>query len=150
MNHDHASLRPARVADADAIGRLAAELGYPAGPAKMLERVAKILDDPGHYVAIAEDGAGSLLGWVHAEHRLSLSGGERVEITGLVVDPAVRRGGVGTALVAAAEKWAASRGAATMRVRSNTARDISHPFYEALGYTRSKTQHVYTRSLGSG
>ena len=69
---------------------------------------------------------------------------------GLVFDPAVRRGGVGTALVAAAEKWAASRGAATMRVRSNTARDISHPFYEALGYTRSKTQHVYTRSLGSG
>lgn len=149
MTHDHASLRPARLADADAISRLAAELGYPTAPVEMRERLAKIMDHPGHYVAIAEDGAGRLLGWVHAEYRLLLSGGERVEITGLVVDPAVRRGGLGKALVAAAEKWAASRGAATMRVRSNTARDVSHLFYEALGYTRSKTQHVYTRSLGS-
>ena len=28
-------------------------------------------------------------------------------------------------------------------VRSNVARESSHPFYEALGYKREKTQHVY-------
>jgi hypothetical protein len=32
-------------------------------------------------------------------------------------------------------------------VRSNAARAESHPFYEALGYVRSKTQHVYTKTI---
>ncbi len=34
-----------------------------------------------------------------------------------------------------------------MTVRSNAARELSHPFYEALGYARAKTQHVYVKSL---
>jgi hypothetical protein len=33
------------------------------------------------------------------------------------------------------------------RVRSNVARELSHPFYESLGYERAKTQHVYRKTL---
>ncbi|HEY8519707.1 MAG TPA: hypothetical protein VIN61_06480 [Gammaproteobacteria bacterium] len=35
-------------------------------------------------------------------------------------------------------------------MRSNTARELSPPFYEALGYSRVKTQHVYTKILECG
>jgi predicted N-acetyltransferase YhbS len=35
-----------------------------------------------------------------------------------------------------------------MTVRSNVVRSGSHPFYERLGYARSKTQHAYRKALG--
>jgi hypothetical protein len=34
-----------------------------------------------------------------------------------------------------------------MAVRSNVARAESHPFYERLGYVRTKTQHAYRKRL---
>ena len=41
-------VRPATAADAPAIARLSAELGYPAVEAAMAARVARILADPAH------------------------------------------------------------------------------------------------------
>jgi GNAT superfamily N-acetyltransferase len=63
------------------------------------------------------------------------------------VDACARRSGAGRALVAAIERWAASRGVAQVSVRSNVVRVESHPFYERLGYTRVKTQHSYRKNL---
>jgi GNAT superfamily N-acetyltransferase len=85
------------------------------------------------------------LGCMHVEHRLSLAEGERAEIMGLVVDPGARAQGLGRDLVNSAESWARERGLAVVTVRSNVARELSHPFYEALGYSREKTQHVYRK-----
>ena len=70
---------------------------------------------------------------------------DRAELIGLVVDSAARRRGLGRALVDAAEQWARSRGLTTVKVRSNVTRELSHPFYEALGYVREKTQHSYRK-----
>jgi GNAT superfamily N-acetyltransferase len=64
---------------------------------------------------------------------------------GLVVDSSVRRRGTGRVLVDAAEQWAESQGLAALTIRSNVSRELSHPFYEALGYVREKTQHVYRK-----
>jgi GNAT superfamily N-acetyltransferase len=66
---------------------------------------------------------------------------------GLVIDAGARRQGLGRELVEVAERWAASRGLPSLTVRSNAARELSHPFYLALGYTRDKTQHVYSKKL---
>jgi GNAT superfamily N-acetyltransferase len=65
-----------------------------------------------------------------------------------VVDGRRRRGGIGGRLVAEAERWAATRGLRHMSVRSNVAREESHPFYQALGYGRVKTQQVYRKAIG--
>ncbi|HVD32140.1 MAG TPA: GNAT family N-acetyltransferase, partial [Gemmatimonadales bacterium] len=65
----------------------------------------------------------------------------------LVVDPAYRSHGVGRGLVTAVEQWAANRGLEQMTVRSNVARAESHPFYQRLGYIRTKTQHAYRKAL---
>ena len=42
------------------------------------------------------------------------------------------------------------RGLSSLTVRSNVVRELSHPFYESLGYSRRKTQHVYHKALASG
>jgi GNAT superfamily N-acetyltransferase len=142
------SIRPARNADADEIRRLAGELGYPVEAGEMAGRVAAVLADSKHQVLVAAGESGDrLLGWTHVEQRRSIAGGDHAEIMGMIIDPTARRLGIGAALVAAAEEWATARRLTTIEVRSNVVRDISHPFYEARGYARVKTQHSYEKSL---
>lgn len=138
--------RPARRDDASEVARLSGELGYPVDIQAIAARLDALLGDRRQCVRVA-DGEGRLAGWIAAERRLSLEAGERVEITGLVVDGAIRRGGVGRALVAAAEAWAKGQGIDLVVVRSNVQRQTSHPFYQALGYARHKSQHVYAKRL---
>jgi GNAT superfamily N-acetyltransferase len=139
-------IRRARGADAAELARLSGELGYPVTAEEMARRLAVLLPNERHLVAVAA-GGGALRGWTHVEHRFSLEGGDRVELMGLVVDSKSRRGGLGRELVALAEAWASARGLASLTVRSNAARAESHPFYEKLGYARSKTQHVYGKTI---
>lgn len=148
MSSVHAKIRGAQVGDAAEMARLAGELGYPMSSAEMMRRLDLLLTDARHHVAVVAD-EDQLLGWVHVEHRVSLEGGERAELMGLVVDSTVRRQGWGKALLDAAESWALAQGLSTLTVRSNVARHSSHPFYESFGYTRSKTQHVYAKKLKS-
>jgi GNAT superfamily N-acetyltransferase len=144
-----AKIRDAQVTDAGEMARLAGELGYPMSSAEMARRLAVLLPDRRHHVAVvaSED---RLLGWAHVEHRFSLEGGDRAELMGLVVDSSFRRQGWGKALLAVAESWALAQALSSLTVRSNVARHSSHPFYESFGYTRSKTQHVYAKMLKGG
>jgi len=147
MSGAQPALRRARADDGAEMARLSAQLGYPLSVAEMTRRLTVLSTNERHYVAVAAVGE-RLLGWMHVEHRSSLEGGERAELMGLVVDSGARRLGLGRALVDAAEKWARDRGLPSLTVRSNAARELSHPFYEALGYTREKTQHVYKKTIG--
>ena len=112
----------------------------------MARRLAKVLASPTHHEAVVASGNG-LLGWVGMERRVSLESGERAELLGLIVDATARRGGWGHALVKHAEQWTVARGLSALVMRSNIVRDQSHPFYEAIGYSRDKTQHVYVKQL---
>lgn len=138
-------LRSAELSDAGEISRLSAQLGYPAPVDAFQERLRKLLASPKHAVFVAEADGGRLAGFIAVEQRLIIEYGERAEIAALVVDAEIRRGGVGRALVAAAERWAAELGMQDVVVRSNAMRAVSHPFYESLGYERTKTQHVYRK-----
>jgi GNAT superfamily N-acetyltransferase len=137
-------IRHALIDDAAEMARLAGELAYPMSTAEMARRLGVLLPNDRHYIAVAATGK-DLLGWVHVEHRFSLEAGDRAELMGLVVDSSARRRGVGRELVDVAENWALARGLSAITVRSNAARELSHPFYEALGYSREKTQHVYRK-----
>jgi GNAT superfamily N-acetyltransferase len=140
------SLRPAALADADAIAALSGQLGYPVQPEVVRARLGLVLPREDQAVLVARDGD-RILGWIHGADQLLVESERRCEIMGLVVDATVRRGGVGRALVAAIERWAAARGLALVSVRSAVHRAESHPFYERLGYERVKTQHVYRKRL---
>jgi GNAT superfamily N-acetyltransferase len=54
---------------------------------------------------------------------------------------------VGKLLVQAAVRWAAERGYAKVRVRSNVVREDAHRFYEREGFQRAKTQAVFDLRL---
>jgi GNAT superfamily N-acetyltransferase len=138
-------IRRAQTSDAAEMARLSGELGYSMSIDEMRAALGRLLADPRHFIAVADEGSDQLLAWMHVEHRTSMQSADRAELIGLVVDGRARRRGTGRALVDAAEQWAQSRGLTTLTVRSNVARDLSHPFYEALGYIREKTQHVYRK-----
>lgn len=143
-------IRAACPADAARLAALSGELGYPAGPEVMTGRLEAIGRRPSDVVLVAELAPAELVGWIHATEQAVLEYGLRAEILGLVVDQRYRQHGVGRALVAAVERWAADRGLVQISVRSAVTRDASHAFYERLGYQRIKTQHAYRKPLVPG
>jgi len=139
-------IRPARLEDAAEIATLSTELGYPTSEGEMKRRMEKLLQSNSYFLAVAENES-RVIARVAAEKRLLLESGERAEIVGLIVTTSARRSGTGLALVKAAEAWAVEQGMPSISVRSNVARVESHPFYERLGYVRTKTQHAYAKQL---
>ena len=140
-------IRSATLADAAEIARLSAQLGQAAEASVFTERLRRIAALPTHAILVHEGKSGRLAGFIGVEQRLLIESGDRVEIVALVVDAGARRDGTGRRLVMAAEDWARARGIDRVLVRSNIARAEAHAFYPALGYARSKTQHVYLKQL---
>ena len=143
-------IRGAEPADASRIAALSGVLGYPVPPEALLGRLERVLARPEDMVLVAEEPATGVIGWIHGAEQELLESGRRCEIMGLVVDPRCRGQGTGRRLIDALEQWAADRGLEQMSVRSNVSRAESHPFYERLGYSRAKTQHVYCKQLPKG
>ena len=139
-------VRRAATADAARLAELSEILGYPVALSSLAPRLERLLARVEDAVLVAEAESG-VVGWVHGAEQELLESGRRCEILGLVVDPAYRSHGVGRRLVTAVEQWAANRGLEQMTVRSNVARAESHPFYQRLGYIRTKTQHAYRKAL---
>jgi GNAT superfamily N-acetyltransferase len=140
------TIRPAVPADAAAIAGLSGQLGYPVSPVAVARRLERLLPRADQVVLVADAG-GLLAGWIHGAEQELVEADRRCEILGLVIDQRRRREGTGRRLVAAVEEWAVSRGLGEMSVRSNVTRAESHPFYEAIGYRRVKTQQVYRKRL---
>ncbi len=141
------TIRTATPDDAGSLAELSGTLGYPVSSEAMRLRLERLLNEETEIVIVAEQPAGTVVGWLHGSEQELLESGTRCEILGLVVDEVHRRQGTGRALVAAVEAWARQRGLQQVAVRSNIARTESHGFYEHLGYIRTKTQHAYRKSL---
>lgn len=101
----------------------------------------------GHAVFVAIDEASAILGFAHAHAAEPLLLDRTAELAALVVTASARGKGVGERLVDAVASWARSSGFASLRLRSNVVRVNAHRFYERLGFTRSKQQVVFDRSL---
>lgn len=139
------SLRLAAPADLPRLVSLAAELGYtPAAEAMGAELQAMHRRTDAVWVAVGE---GEVVGWMHVGSISSLVDEPAARLLALVVTETWRGRGVGRALVAQAEAWAVQQGRARLVVTSNAARVGAHEFYPRLGFTRTKTQHVYTKML---
>jgi GNAT superfamily N-acetyltransferase len=142
-------VRPARSEDAPDFTALAGELGYPVDVAALAGRLVAALGDPDRAVFVAEVD-GRVAGWIDVAERRPLQEGRSAEIGGLVVTSDLHRTGLGRALVAAAEQWAAGRGLASMTVRSRATRDGAHAFYRGLGFEDVKTSLVFRKALEGG
>ncbi|MGE5623954.1 MAG: GNAT family N-acetyltransferase [Bacillota bacterium] len=138
-------IRPPKAADAEALARLATQLGYASETAQMSARLAHLKDHPDIRALVAESG-GPIAGFIGlmvfpAFHRDGLHG----YVTAFVVDEKQRGGGIGAALLKAAEAWFAERGAKRVNLTTALYREDAHGFYEKQGYTF--TGKRYTKIL---
>jgi len=137
------SVREARPRDCEAIAPLIVALGYDVTAAEVKLRLAA-LKEAGAPALVAERGeiAGVLTTNVmQVLHRPRPVG----RITMLAVAEKLRGAGIGTALVAEAEKRLAATGCGLIEVTSNAKRLRAHAFYERLGYER--TSYRFAKAL---
>ena len=137
-------IRAVESRDIHALAALAGELGYPTSAGQMARRLAAVAGRDEHAVFVADDDGGCV-GWIHVSIIDSLENDRHAEIRGLIVAAGRRGGGIGAALVDAAERWARARSCARVRVRSNVVRERTHRFYERLGYRVVKSQKVFDK-----
>jgi GNAT superfamily N-acetyltransferase len=137
-------IRPMTAADAPLVADLATQLGYPTSAEEAADRLSAL---DGLQTALVADENGRAIGWVQVALVTSLVSGLKADVAGLVVDENHRSGGIGAALLEAAEAWARDRGAAAMLVRTRVARERAHRFYGREGYDLVKTSHVFEKRL---
>lgn len=131
------TIRTAQPADAPFLGELLAQLGYPALTEDLPARLASLEDFPGTLALVAVDGQ-NVVGLITAHMIPSIHAPEPIALlTTLVVDSGYRGKGIGSQLVANAERWAAAQGAVRVSVVSGLQREDSHRFYERRNYQRT-------------
>jgi GNAT superfamily N-acetyltransferase len=145
---NESSIRKARSDDVAELTSLCDELGYPSSEAEVSHRLGLLSRESGHLVLVAVDSSDRPVGWIHVGIVYRLESDSVAEIGGMVVAESWRGNGIGAALLAEAEMWALSAGFRILRVRSNVVRERAHQFYLRAGYARTKTAHVFLKSLG--
>jgi GNAT superfamily N-acetyltransferase len=140
-------VRPAEIGDVTAIAGLAGELGYPSTAEQVRDRLAAIEKDPRHATFVAASTGNEIIGWIHLSEDHSPGSDPRAEIRNLVVDSRFRSAGAGRLLVERGEQWARDRGLAAIGLHSNILRERAHAFYLRLGYTITKSQKVFRKTL---
>jgi GNAT superfamily N-acetyltransferase len=146
-NQASIKIRRAKSSDAAQIAELCGQLGYPAKPAEIAQRLRKIKPANQHAVLVAESPEHKVIGWLHVSVSPLLEVELRAEVNGLIVDGGERSRGTGALLLRAAERWAHSRGCKNMSVRSNVIRERAHQFYLRHGYEHYKTQKAFRKPL---
>ena len=125
---------------------LSRDLGYEASAFQVATRFALVKSRPDNAIFVATHES-SAVGWCHVMGiRLIVTDGY-AEIGGLVVAPPMQRLGIGTSLIAAAEKWSMDAGYPRLRLRSGVHREEAHRFYAAIGYAKSKASHAFEKHL---
>jgi GNAT superfamily N-acetyltransferase len=140
-------IRPADAQDSAGIADLVEVLGYSSGVQAIKERVERISKSSADLLIVAVNPGRNVIGWLQAHSSAILESGFRIEIVGMIVSEKNRRRGIGNALVDEAARWAKRICAESIVVRSNVNRTESHGFYKSIGFTVTKTQNVYRRSV---
>jgi len=132
---DSLRIRQAAPDDAAALSRLLDQLGYPTNAAEIPNRLDNVYARPGSTVLVAEDQKGDVVGVVTILLLHTLHTNEPAAwLTAVVVEEKSRGQGVGSALVARAEEWAAEHGANRISLTSALHRESAHAFYKARDY----------------
>jgi ribosomal protein S18 acetylase RimI-like enzyme len=122
----------------------------PAGTLRAVEIAVRSAIDsfraPGHAVFVAETG-GDLVGFVTVSERISFAGQREGYVGWLAVRAGMERRGIGSTLMAVAEKWAVSRGLSCLTLETGAANHAARSLYRVLGYEEEDirlTKHSLT------
>jgi ribosomal protein S18 acetylase RimI-like enzyme len=128
------TIRPLETSDLPEAARLLGTLN-PDSPLNLVrERLDTILADHPHYHLIGAFDGDSLLGVCSAWIATKIWCGRYLEIDNLVVDPELRSGGVGTALIQHFEALGRERDCKILVLDSYTSNHPSHRLYHRLGF----------------
>ncbi len=141
-------IRAATVTDTPVLLGLCRQIGFDPGEAALQAHLRLLLGSPDRTVLVGVDESNAPLAWAALELRVLLEAPPTVEITGFVVDQAVRGQQVARRILAAAEGWALAHGVLSVSLRSSTMRHDAHHFYLRQGYCVTTTQHLLIKSLG--
>ena len=138
------SIRRITASDVASAAALLAELGYPTTEADLGERLKAIATNPDDAVLVAAED-GNILGLVSVHsfemiHRPGRLG----RITSLIVAASARGRGLGTNLLAAAEKHLRANGCVKLEVTSGEQRSSAHDFYASNGYKEERVRFTKT------
>lgn len=143
----------AKVSDAPELARLAGQLGYSVSPDDVAAAIAHMGEKAEEVVIVARDSPGETgraVGWTSVSVVRHFYTPTVAEISGFVVDESMRGRGIGTLMMAEAERWAGASGCPAIRLRANAIRLDAHRFYERLGFSRTKQQYVFVKKLSRG
>jgi len=137
-----AKIRMAMLNDSPAINALSAHLGYAKTSQNIADkRLQCLLDSNNDWVWVYEE-SHVVLGWIHVFQANRVASADFFEIGGLVVDPTMRKKGIGRQLIEFVHQ-ACSIEASELRVRCNAKREEAHQFYQKVGFSQSKAQYVF-------
>lgn len=135
---DAVTIRPAVPADAPVLSEVLTQLGYPALPSEIPQRLRAISDLPSSAAFVATNRYGEVVGLITAHIIASIHDRDPAAwLTTLVVLEDARGAGIGSALVRYVERWAAEKGAQRLSVTSGIQRQATHEFYEKRDYERT-------------
>ena len=147
MHKTFYKIRTATIKDASDISELSNQLGYPSSVSEIKERLESILSSDDHTMFVAYSSGNKVIAWIHAYKRQNVESGFFAEIGGFIVSEAFRGKGIGRNLLEAIEKWTLQNKLPKLRVRSQIQRDDAKQFYSNMGFTISKKQLVFDKSM---
>ena len=142
-------LRALKGTDVESIHEINKEaLGYDFSPEETASQLAKLSQDPHHFLlGFEEPSSHDLLGYVHAEVYESLYSKPGFNILALAVLPQTQGKGIGKTLLQGLEKETKRRGYEFIRLNSADHRLGAHAFYERVGYTCDKVQKRFIKLI---
>ncbi len=134
-------IEDAKPEDAEGLTILLGQLGYPVAIEDVLVKIA-LYNNPSYRLLVARD-ENQVLGFIalhvyHAFHLPTPVG----RITAFCVDETVRREGIGSLLLASAEKYFHRQHCTKIEVTSNLKRTHTHQYYRQRGYTETNRHFV--------
>lgn len=122
-------------------------------PDQTTEDMARRLSTASGSTLVAELPGGRLCGFVEVGERAVADGCSSVPVAyveGLWVDVDARRNGLGTALLQAAERWAADEGYSEMASDTALDNEASHLTHRRAGFVEAGRSVQYAKRLHSG
>ena len=135
-------IRPATLADAQALVALMEQLGYPTTAPELEQRLKNIFAQDNYQTLVAVCD-GHVVGMIGLCVRLQYEANDPYgQIMALVVAQEYRGQRIGARLVAEAERWLQDHRAGRILVNSANTRHATHRFYERLGYQATGVRFV--------
>lgn len=137
-------IRSAELSDAAAIQEInAIALGYDFGLIETRQKLSELLDRSDHFILVAENAAGQIVGYAHAASYDCLYFPSLLNLLALAVAPDFQGQGYGKALMQAIREEGVAAGYTGIRINSGISRMKAHEFYRKLGCEEKADQRRF-------